>query len=195
MAAPQPTYTVDTLFELPESDLRYEVLEGQLVVSPAAQPRHIRPQDRLRMLFERFLPPDVEAFTNAAVRMPNGDGPIPDVLVTTADGEAHPRGFPAELVHTVVEVVSPSNAATDRVTKTNLYAAVGIPCYWRVELAPWREHLGPVPVIVVRLRDDDGNWRTSVHSAGTIALLPLAVGPGPALVPVKLDPAALAGRR
>jgi len=41
---------------------------------------------------------------------------------------------PADLL-LAVEVVSPSSATTDRVTKPTLYAAAGVPAYWRVELA------------------------------------------------------------
>jgi Uma2 family endonuclease len=98
-------------------------------------------------------------------------------------------------VHTVIEVVSPSNASDDRFKKPGLYAAAGIPCHWRVELQPWREHLGPVPAIVVRLLGDDGEWHTTVHPAGTAELLPLAIGRGSNLLAVEHDPAVLVGRR
>jgi len=191
----RPPFTVDLLFEVPDSDVRYEVLEGQLVVSAAPEPRHNLARDRLRTLLAPLLPLDVEAITNTAVRMPNGDGPVPDLLVTTADPEDHPRGIPAELVQTVIEVVSPLNASDDRFKKWTLYAANAIPCYWRVELKPWREHLGPVPAIVVRLLGEDGDWHTTLHPAGTTSLLPLAIGRGPQLLPVELDPATLVGRR
>ncbi len=120
---------------------------------------------------------------------------MPDVLVTTADPGEHPRGIPADLVHTVVEVVSRSNASDDRVRKTALYAAAGIPCCWHVELRPWREHLGPVPAIVVRLLGEDGDWHTTIHPAGQEVLIPLAIGRGSELLPVTLDPAVLVGCR
>jgi Uma2 family endonuclease len=185
---------VDTLFELPDNDLRYEVLEGELVVSSAAQPRHNLAADRLRTLVAAALPPEVEVIRSSAVRLPNGDGPIPDLLVTTADPDQMPRGIPAALVHTVVEVVSPPSTTAGRVTKKWLYTAAGIPCYWRVELRPWWEHLCPVPAIVVRMLGEDGNWRTTLHPAGEPAALPLMVGRGD-LLTVELDPAVLVGRR
>ncbi|MGH3735771.1 MAG: Uma2 family endonuclease [Micromonosporaceae bacterium] len=191
----RPPFTVDLLFELPDTGLRYEVLEGALVVTPAPTPRHNLVADRIGRLIDPLLPDDAEAITAAAVRMPNGDGPIPDLIITTADPDDHPRGVPADLVHTVVEVVSPSNATDDRVKKTALYAAAGIPCYWRVELATWREHLGPIPAVVVRLLGEDAEWHTDIHPAGAIATLPLVIGHGPRIVPVELDPAALVGKR
>lgn len=192
---PKPPFTVDTLFELPETGLRYEVLEGALVVVPPPSPKHNLAADRLGRMIDRLLPADAEAITNVAVRMPNGDGPVPDLLVTTADPEQYPRGVPADLTHTVVEVVSPSNASDDRIKKTALYAAAGIPCYWRVELRSWRDHFGPVPAVVVRLLGDDGEWRTTTHPAGERHRLPVVVDRMGTIMPLEVDPAALVGKR
>lgn len=59
---------------------------------------------------------------------------VPDVVV--AQGAAVWSGrsvlTPADLV-LAVEVVSPSSTTTDRVTKPTLYAAAGVPAYWRIE--------------------------------------------------------------
>ena len=192
---PRPPFTVDTLFELPDAGLRYEVLKGALVVVPPPAPSHNLAADRLGRLIDPLLPVGAEAITTAAVRMPGGDGLVPDLLVTSADPGEHPRGLPAELVHTVVEVVSPSNASDDRAKKPALYAAAGIPCYWRVELRSWREHFGPVPAIVVRLLGDDGEWRTTLYAAGETHRVPLLVDRTPTVIPVELDPAILVGRR
>ncbi|MDQ7903358.1 Uma2 family endonuclease [Phytohabitans sp. ZYX-F-186] len=194
-AWPRPPFTVDTLFELPDTGLRYEVLEGALVVVPPPEPAHNLAADRLRERLMSYLAVEVEAITNAAVRLPSGDGPVPDLLVTTGDPAEHPRGFPADLVHTVIEVVSPSNASDDRVKKAALYAGAGIPCYWRVELRSWREHFGPVPAIVVRLLGDDGEWHTTLHPAGETHRLPVVVDRTPTIVPIEIDPAVLLGRR
>jgi Uma2 family endonuclease len=187
-------FTVDTLFALPDTELRYQVLEGELVVSSAAEPRHNLAADRLRTLISAVLPPDSEVIRNSAVRLPNGDGPTPDLLVTTADPEDTPRGIPASLVHTVIEVVSPPATTAGRVTKKSLYTAAGIPCYWRVELRPWWEHLCPVPAIVVRLLGEDGNWRTTLYPAGERAALPLMIGRRE-LLTIELNPGILVGRR
>ena len=191
----RPPFTVDLLFELPPSELRYQVLEGALVVAPAPEPVHSGAAERLGRLVNQILDLKLEAVTNVAIRMPNGDGPVPDLLVTSADLREHPRGIPADLVHTVVQVVSPSNASDDRLRKTAMYANVGIPCYWRIELKVWREHLGPVPAIVVRLLGDDGDWHQTIHEAGKRHRIPLAVGRGPDLIAVELDPATLVGPR
>ena len=184
LAEHERPYTVDDLFELPPEwdDIRCEVVDGNLIVSPAPGTRHQVIGDRLCRLFDDALPIGVDVITAVAVRMPGGDGLIPDVVVTTGDFLENERGFRAEDVHTVVEVVSPSNAKYDRVTKRDLYAEVGIPCYWLVETDP---------VIVVRLGE-----RTIMAPAGREHELPLATGRGPAdVITVRLDPAALVTRR
>jgi Uma2 family endonuclease len=195
---PSPPFTVDTLFELPDNGddgLRYEVLGGSLVVSPAPPPSHNLAHDRLGRLIFPLLPLDAEAITNTAVGLPSGDGPVPDLLVTSANPDTFRNWLPAEQVHTVVEVVSPSNAANDRVLKTQLYAEAGIPCYWRVERRPWKEHRGPVPAIVVRLRGENDEWQQIIASAGTVSELPIVVDTAGTIITVKIDPAILVGRR
>ena len=189
----RPPYTVDTLFELPETNLRFEVLEGKLIVSPPPATAHNSIYAELFRVFLSTLPKEVRILTNNAIRLPNGDGPIPDLLVgTVARPAAYPKGLPAAQVHTVVEVVSPSNARTDRVTKTRVYAEAGIPCYWRIEQRPWKEHLGPCPAVVVRLRGKDGEWRQTIAPAGTETELPVVVDTDGTIVNVTLDPAWLA---
>ncbi|OLB65094.1 MAG: hypothetical protein AUI10_08365 [Actinobacteria bacterium 13_2_20CM_2_72_6] len=188
-------YTVDTLFELPETDKRFEVLGGNLSVSPSATPRHARFLQQLIVLFSGLLPPELAPLPDTAIRLPNGDGPVPDMLISSVDVDDYPRGIPAELVYTVFEVVSPSNAYTDRKTKSDLYAEAGIPCYWRVEQRPWPEHFGPVPAIVVRLRDNDGEWQQTIAAAGAETELPIVVDADGTIVTVTIDPATLVGRR
>jgi Uma2 family endonuclease len=192
----QPPYTVDTLFELPTEDgLRYEVLGGSLVVSPQPTPGHNLIADRLGRMLAPSLPLACETITNSALRLPNGDGPVPDLMVVSGDPFEHRKGMPVDLVHTIVEVVSPSNARTDRIVKTEMYAEAGIPCYWRIEQRPWKEHFGPVPAIVVRLRDKDGQWQQFIAPAGLTAALPVAVDHEGTVVTVEIDPAVLVGKR
>lgn len=191
---PQPPFTVDTLYDLPESDLRYEVLGGQLVVSPTPVPAHNLAADRIGRIIVPLLPKHVDAITAMAVRMANGDGPVPDLLITTGDVDRCKRGMPIETVHTVVEVVSPSSKKYDRVLKAELYAAGGIPCYWRVELRGWKEHMGPVPAIVVRTFD--GNVvEEQLFAAGEEHDIPLVIGPEMEMMAVRLDPGVLIGPR
>jgi len=187
-------FTVDLLFELPENPERCEVLEGQLVVSAAPAPDHNLAADRLRTRIDAAIPAGVEAITAVAVRLPGDDGPIPDLIVTTVDLARRPRAIPVGQVHTVVEVVSPKHPSNDRLLKRKLYAAAGIPCYWRVELDPWPAHRGPVPAIVVRMLGETGRWKETTYPAGITSTIPFATGrAGSSSFTLNLDPADLVG--
>lgn len=188
-------FTVDDLFELPGWGMRAEVLDGRLLLAPPPPRRHERIVGNLAGRFRLVLPSGAQARLHEPVRLPDGDGPVPDLLV--AAGTGWPHGTPADEVHTVVEVVSTDGRYVDRVWKRRSYEEAGVPCYWRVELAPWPGYRGPLPVIAIRLREPAG-WREIVAAAGWVHPLPLAYGrdlDGAAVtVPVRLDPATLAVR-
>jgi Uma2 family endonuclease len=96
-----------------------------------------------------------------------------------------------------VEVVSADGRHIDRVWKRDAYAAAGIPCYWRVDLVAWSGYLGPLPVVVVRVRDPAG-WREIVAWPGRLHDLPLGYArdlDGTAVTTtVRLDPGTLMSR-
>lgn len=190
-APPRGPHTVDDLFELPDDGKRYEVLGGWITVSPAPDLPHQRAVSRLNFLFTSVLPAGAEAVPGAAVIMEDGDCPIPDLLVMTVEPRPDHTKLPVSMVHTVVEIVSPSNAARDRVDKRRLYAIAGIPCYWRLERWRWRGYRGRTPALVVgRLRA--GEWTETIYPAGTEADIPFVAGRGPGDVLIlKLDPASL----
>jgi Uma2 family endonuclease len=190
----RPPYTVDDLFEMPDDGNRYEVFGGSLLVSPAPAPIHQLVTDELRLIFRLALPRGVLALTGLAIRTPEDDGPIPDIVVTTADVRAIPGALPHHFVYTVVEVVSPRSRLMDRSYKPELYAEAGIPCYWRVELKPSHAYRGPFPLIVVQLRDG-GVDRTIEAAPGQVARLPVAIGRGAdgaaETITVEIDPSVL----
>jgi Uma2 family endonuclease len=183
-------YTVD---DLCQAAPRCQVIDGCLLVPPIDSRRHERVVANLTEVWIRLLPAGPETLASSAVRLDGGDGPVPDLLVTTAGEQWGEHGLPATDVHTVVEVVSPWSAHLDRARKPELYANAGIPCYWRIELDPWRRYRGPLPLVVARLRESTG-WRHLVAPAGRIVDLPVAIGPG-RVVWIPLDPAILATPR
>jgi Uma2 family endonuclease len=74
------------------------------------------------------------------VRLRPGRIPIPD-LVITADIDFDEPVVPASAVKLVCEIVSPSNAAADKVLKMHFYAAAGIEWYLLVEQETGALHL------------------------------------------------------
>jgi len=185
-------FTVHDLFEMPDDGNRYEVLEGSLIVSPATKPTHQLAADRLRALLVAAAAPELEVLTAVTVRLgDDGTGFVPDVVVTrTSPEDMDTRAFldPHEVL-AVVEVVSPGSRTRDRRIKADGYAAVGIPCYWRVELTPYPGQRDiALPVVLVHELDGGAYQLVTTLTAGTTgeAALPF---------PIRLDPATLTGRR
>lgn len=141
-------FTAADLFDTPDDDRKYEILEGALVVSPYARVRHQvwvgRVVDALRVgAPSRYL---VLAGANIDA---GANVPVPDVLAVherTADEDlafATPGDVPV-----VVEVLSPRQEGRDRVLKRSVYARMGIPVYWIVDPAT-------ESVTVLRLAGED----------------------------------------
>src|SRR6266700_3928407 len=59
---------------------------------------------------------------------------LPDIVVGARWPSVDSPGFWATDVRLVVEVMSPSSVLADRVSKPAMFAAAGVPSFWRVEL-------------------------------------------------------------
>lgn len=134
MAKPLGPWTLADLSTLPDDGQRYEIVDGGLLVSPPPTVLHQAIADRVRRLLRAAAGAAFEVLEGVGVQQANGVL-IPDVLVahTAAVWSGRSLLVPADLL-LAVEIVSPSSATTDRVTKPTLYAAAGVPAYWRVEL-------------------------------------------------------------
>jgi Uma2 family endonuclease len=80
---------------------------------------------------------DFDVLEAVNVTLPGGKLLVPDIVVVAAEAadQATTR-LAHDAVLAVVEIVSPSTQAIDRAIKPGMYAAAGIPTYWRVELDP-----------------------------------------------------------
>ena len=125
----------DDYARLPDDGKRYEILDGELYVSPAPSPLHQRVSKRLqRKLEDHFEGRALGEVFNAPIDMILGrhDVAQPDILVVTNPGQISGRGIEgAPLL--VVEVLSPSTRRHDRDVKMRRYAALGILHYWIVD--------------------------------------------------------------
>jgi len=123
----------DDYCAIPPDRNRYELLDGQVHVTPAPSPLHQRLVGRLfRLLSEYFLTPAEVFVAPIDVILTPHDVVQPDLVVVTDPGLVSGRGIegPPALV---VEVLSPTTTAYDRTTKAQRYAALGIPHYWIVD--------------------------------------------------------------
>ena len=138
MPAFRRQWTVDDLHELPDDGQRYEVIDGELFVTPSPSARH---QRALGLLFRRIAdyldrePVGYVFFAPADVTFSPKRGVQPDLFVAPAAGGRSPESF-ADIKRLLlaVEVLSPSTARADRVVKRALYRDEGVPEFWIVDL-------------------------------------------------------------
>jgi len=133
--APQ-YFTADMVRALPEDGQRYEVVHGELLVSPAPRGMHQRIVlriarlladycDALGTLETMFSPADISWGSDILVQ--------PDVFVVP---KAEARTGDWSRIRTltlVVEVLSPSTARFDRFQKRKLYLQNGVETLWLVD--------------------------------------------------------------
>lgn len=127
-------WTVEDLSQLPDDGLRYELVDGMLLVSPAPRPLHQRASARLHLILAAACPAHLEVFYAPLDWQPDRRNSLePDLLVVAKDdiGEANITA-PLALA---VEILSPSSRLRDTTLKHAKYAEGGIESYWIVDPA------------------------------------------------------------
>ena len=135
MAAPT-YYTADMVRALPDDGSRYEVVHGELLVTPAPRLWHQELSARLLAALRAYLdqervgvalasPADISWGRHILVQ--------PDVFVVPAE-EARLQDW-SKIRHLLLaaEVLSPSSTRADRFTKRRLYQERGVSVYWMVD--------------------------------------------------------------
>jgi Uma2 family endonuclease len=144
----------DDYCAIPSDGKRYELLDGQVHVTPAPSPLHQRASKRLQRLLEAYFEESGRGEVFDApidVILTPHDVVQPDLVVVTAPSQVSSRGIEgAPLL--VVEVLSPTTTVYDRTTKAQRYAALGIPHYWIVDpeartIECFRRHQGTYQLV------------------------------------------------
>jgi Uma2 family endonuclease len=138
MATASKHWTIDMVRALPDDRNRYEIIDGELFVTPAPSWTHQGAVLELAVRLKSYLeahglgktviaPADVEIAADTMVE--------PDLFVIPRVAGRLPRSWAeAGRLLLVVEVLSPTTARVDRVRKRALYARVGVPEYWIVDV-------------------------------------------------------------
>jgi len=129
-------YTVDMVRALPDDGNRYEVVHGELLVTPAPRPWHEELVARLFEALRDYLrrEPVGHAFgSRANITWGRHVGVEPDVFVVPLDqARTLDWGQMRDLL-LVAEILSSSSVRADRFTKRRLYQERRIPVYWVVD--------------------------------------------------------------
>lgn len=129
-------YTATEVLAFPDDGMRYELIGGELIVSPPPVPRHQVVIGRIHLLLRGYLDP--LGFGDAVLMGPAGiswdeDTLVePDLLVVTPDQVTNDWRTYRHLL-LAVEVISPSSRRTDRLAKRRLYQANQVETYWIVD--------------------------------------------------------------
>lgn len=134
---PADGWTVEDLDRWPETLVRYELTDGALTVSPSPSSVHQAVSARLCVHLDDAAPPGLAVTGAVEIRFGPKLTRIPDLLVVRSTEPGRHWFAPSE-VALAVEIESPGSHVEDRVTKPALYAAHGIPAFWRIELGPIR---------------------------------------------------------
>ena len=125
-------WTVEMLETLPDDGLRYELVDGTLIVSPSPVPRHQRALLRLAILLSAVCPPDHEVFVAPLDWQPDHRTSLEPDLLVVRKHRIGPKNI-TETPSLVIEVLSPGSARIDRRLKASRYAEGGIAQYWIVD--------------------------------------------------------------
>jgi Uma2 family endonuclease len=164
-------WTVAEIEALPEDGNRYEIIDGELLVTPTPDARHqIRAFDLARALYDA-CPPEMLVFASPiGVTVGTRRHLEPDVSVKPRQGYRDDTVLPL----LVVEVLSPSTWRIDVRRKRQVYAETGVPSYWIVDpLAP--------ALTVLELEDGDYVERAVVGPGEELTVerpFPVRLAPG-----------------
>ena len=137
MTSVKPVLTYQDYLELPNDGRRYEIVDGELTVTPAPGRRHQGALVRLASelhghvsalrLGKIYVAPfDVILAETAIVQ--------PDIIFVANDRQSILSDRGVEGAPTlVIEILSSSTARSDRGAKRQLYARYGVPWYWLVD--------------------------------------------------------------
>ena len=140
MAMPHASqaWTVERVRALPDDGNRYELIDGELVVTPA--PRYVHQVAILELI--RLLDPWLRTSGAARLLMSPADIALgedellqPDLFVYATSSDKPLRDWSdITSLLLVIEVLSPSTARYDRQLKRRRYQRAGVPEYWVVDL-------------------------------------------------------------
>jgi Uma2 family endonuclease len=159
-----PVYwTADMARRLPEDGNRYEVVYGELLVTPAPRLWHQRLVLRLAGALQDYLgkhPGSGVALTSPADISWGPDVLVqPDVFVVPVEQARTLEWTAIRDLLLVAEVLSPSTPRHDRFTKRRRYQQAGVPLYWIVDGDARQVEVWTPDDLFPRIERDQLTWK------------------------------------
>ena len=130
-------WTAAAVRDLPDDGLRYELVDRELVVTPAPSWIHQRVVAGLFLRLGIYLSTSrVGLVSSSPADLAFGEDEIlqPDLFVTPLDAQAPIRSWTdVTRLLLAIEIVSPGSARFDRQLKRRRYQRAGVPEYWIVD--------------------------------------------------------------
>jgi len=131
-------WTRDEVLALPDDGNRYELIDGELLVTPSPTGRH---QRAVLKLYDQVAPYVLRhrigqtSLAPADLDLRSGQVSQPDLFVGALIAGREPIEWPEFGVPILIaEILSPSTARSDRLTKRRRYQASGALTYWIVDV-------------------------------------------------------------
>lgn len=116
----------------PDDGMRYELLDGQLLVSPTPPTVHQAALVELAVQLAPACPAHLKVFVGPLEFRPSSRRVfLPDLLVVRRE-DVGPRWVEGSLV-LAVEVLAPETRMVDELLKRRIYAEAGVASYWMVD--------------------------------------------------------------
>ena len=135
MATVTKQWTLEEVHSLPDDGNKYELVRGELFVTPPPTDPH----ETIGALLTRLIDPFVEQHRLGLVYHPRavmrfqGSEVEPDLMVRQMHSSAEAKWDDAPIPILIVEVLSPGTRRRDQVQKRSLYMDTGVAEYWMID--------------------------------------------------------------
>jgi Uma2 family endonuclease len=137
-------------------DVRYELVEGELITVSPTMPEHNEVRDTLLVALRNFLAGRGlgRVLSEQAFHLFGDTVRIPDIAFVRAGRSIEPRQLPEGAPDLVVEVISPSNTPGELYRRISDYFAAGCKRVWLVDPKDWDVYVHGLTGVVRRSGDE-----------------------------------------
>ncbi len=159
-------YTREEVLAFPDDGNRYELVRGELLVSPAPRLSHQHVVLELALLLSPFIRQNAlgQLCISPADISWGGRSDLlvqPDLFVVAPHEGKVDDWIDMRRFHLFIEVLSPSTARHDRFTKRRLYQEMQVPLYWVIDIDQRRAEVWTPEATFPAIETDVLTWHPS----------------------------------